>query len=148
MPELHERMFYELMWRIEGRGRSAPLPWWVQQYFRRWSDEFDGGLFESKESAFSANAHFRYWNMIGVKDAHQESLVGQAGEVEPVYDEYALSFFLFDPTARSLHFPQIPTATGSAPPLTQSLDQNYLPVVVTRYRSPLGIEIEEKALAT
>ena len=148
MPEQHERMFYELMWRIEGRGRKVPLPWWVQQYFRRWSDEFDGGLFESKESAFSSNAHFRYWNMIGVKDAHQESLVGQAGEIEPVYDEYALSFFLFDPATRELHFPQFPEPVGGVGGLEQTLEDGYLPVVVTRYRSPLGIDVEEKALAT
>ena len=148
MPEQHERIFYEVMWRIEGRGRKTPLPWWVQQYFRRWSDEFDGGLFESKESAFSSNAHYRYWNMIGVKDAHQESLVGQAGEIEPVYDEYALSFFLFDPVTRELHFPQFPAAVGGVRGLDQSLEDGYLPVVVTRYRSPLGIDVEEKALAT
>jgi hypothetical protein len=29
-----------------------------------------------------------YWNFVGVKDHHQESLVGQAGEIEPVYDNY------------------------------------------------------------
>jgi hypothetical protein len=41
--------------------------------------------------------------MLGVKDAEQESLVGQAGEIEPVYDEYTLSFFLFDPATREVH---------------------------------------------
>ena len=35
--------------------------------------------------------------MVGVKDHRQENLIGQAGEVEPVYDHYAVSFFLHDP---------------------------------------------------
>ena len=77
--------------------------------------------------------------MIGVKDAHQESLVGQAGEIEPVYDEYALSFFLFDPATRALHFPQFPAPIAGVNALDQSLEDGYLPVVLTHYRSPLGI---------
>lgn len=32
--------------------------------------------------------------------------MGQAGEIETVYDEYAVSFFLFDPATRQLHFSQ------------------------------------------
>jgi len=123
------------------------LPWWVQQYFRRWTDVFDGGLFDTKEGAFASNANYRYWNMIGVKDAPQECLVGQAGEIEPVYDEYALSFFLFDPATRKLDFPQFPNA-GVGAPLRQRLDNGYLPIIITTWQSSFGCEVEERALAT
>jgi hypothetical protein len=147
-PQPHERMFYEVMWRIQGRGRLLPLPWWVQQYFRRWSDAFDAGLFDTREGAFASNAAYRYWNMIGVKEAPQESLVGQAGEIEPVYDEYAMSFFVFDPATRRLYLPQFPDTDGVPVPLRQRLDNGYLPVVITTCQSALGVEIEEKAFAT
>jgi hypothetical protein len=112
MAQQHEKIFYELMWRVWARGIAYPLPWWVQQYFRRWSDSFDAGLFASREAAFASNASYRYWNMIGVKDHHQESLIGQAGEIEPVYDRYALGFFLFDKSSRVLHLPQFPEAAA------------------------------------
>ncbi len=149
MAEPHEHLFYELMWRIEARGRRLPLPWWVQQYFRRWSDSFDGGLFPSKEAAFASNALYRYWNMIGVKDRHQECLVGQAGEIEPVYDEYALSFFLFDPIARRVLYPQYPDASQHPSPLSQRWEDGYLPVLVTTWDAvPFGIRVEQRALAT
>src|SRR5215470_17144072 len=148
MAQLHEWMFYEVMWRIQGRGHPLPLPWWVQQYFRRWSDTFDQGLFETREGAFASNAAYRYWNMIGVKDAAQESLVGQAGEIEPVYDEYAMSFFLFDPVTRQLDFPQFPSPGANAAPLQQRRQNGYLPVIITTWQSSLGVEVEEKALAT
>ena len=81
------------MWRSHNSANRLPLPWWVQQYFANWSDRYDSGLFSSKEAAFASNASYRYWNMVGVKDHHQESLVGQAGEIEPVYDNYTLQFF-------------------------------------------------------
>jgi len=58
-PQTDERMFYEVMWRIQGRGRPLPLPWWVQQYFRRWTDVFDGGLFDTREGAFASNAVYQ-----------------------------------------------------------------------------------------
>ncbi|MBW4692876.1 MAG: hypothetical protein KME27_14060 [Lyngbya sp. HA4199-MV5] len=148
MAQTHEWMFYEAMWRAKARGEVFPLPWWVQQYFRRWSDSFDGGLFDSKEGAFASNANYRYWNMVGVKDHHQESLVGQAGEIEPVYDNYAISFFLFDPQTRKLYHPQFPKASGNLSPLEQEMEDGYLPVVKTTFRSPIGIEVEEKAIAT
>jgi hypothetical protein len=45
-------MFYELMWRAHTAADVKPLPWWVQEYFRRWVDSFDAGLIESKETAF------------------------------------------------------------------------------------------------
>jgi hypothetical protein len=80
LAQLHEWMFYEVMWRSQYQGRRLPLPWRVQQYFRVWSDSFERGLFSTKEAAFVSNAHYRYWNMVGVKDHQQESLVGQAGE--------------------------------------------------------------------
>jgi hypothetical protein len=47
VAQLHEWMFYEFMWRAFARGAPYPFPWWVQQSFRRWSDAFDGGLFDS-----------------------------------------------------------------------------------------------------
>ncbi len=148
MAQTHEWMFYEVMWRTEARGRPMPLPWWVQQYFRRWVEPYDMGLFSSKEAAFASNAHYRYWNMVGVKDHVQESLIGQAGEIEPVYDQYALSFFLFDPSTKKLHFPQFPVFAGRQSPLDQGLENGYLPIVTTTYRSPMNIGIEQKVLAT
>jgi hypothetical protein len=148
MAQTHEWMFYETMWRSRAQPNVFPLPWWVQQYFRRWSDSYDGGLFDSKEGAFASNANYRYWNMVGVKDHHQESLVGQAGEIEPVYDNYALSFFLFDPQTRQLHHPQVYQANGAISPLSQEMESGYLPVVKTTFRSRMGVEVEEKAIAT
>ena len=148
MPQIHEQIFYEFMWQIARRGRHLPLPWWVQQYFRHWFEFYDGGLFSSKEAAFSSNAFYRYWNMVGVKDQHQESLVGQAGEIEPVYDEYAVSFFLFDPSTRQLHFPQYAGLDGAASSRKQELEDGYLPIVTTTYRSPIGIDVAEKVFAT
>jgi hypothetical protein len=148
MAQTHEWMFYEVMWRAEASGIPMPLPWWVQQYFRRWVEPYDTGLFSSKEAAFSSNASYRYWNMVGVKDHLQESLVGQAGEIEPVYDQYVVSFFLFDPTSKALHFPQFPSFDGHISPLEQRLEDGYLPVVMTTYRSPMNIIVEQKVLAT
>ena len=145
MAQTHEWMFYEVMWRNHARGHPLPSPWWAQQYFRQGSDAFDGGLFASKEAAFASNAHYRYWNMVGVKDHRQESLVGQAGEIEPVYDAYVLSFFIFDPATHRVHLPQF-SQPGAQ--LEQSLERNYLPVIITRYRSALGIEVGQKILAT
>jgi hypothetical protein len=147
MPETHEWMFYEVMWRAYATGNGMPLPRWVQQYFRYWVDSFDAGLFESKETAFSSNAAYRYWNMVGVKDAHQESLIGQSGEVEPVYDRYSLSFFLFDPANRTLHLPQHPGRHGAR--LKQELENNYLPSLTTTLElSALPIRVVQKTFAT
>jgi hypothetical protein len=138
-------MFYELMWRLNSTGAPYPLPWWVEQYFRSWVEPFDGGLFDSKEAAFASNAHYRYWNMIGVKDAVQESLIGQAGEVEPVYDKYSVIFFLFDPATKQLHFPQRATPGDS---VTQAYESGYLPSIITTFESPSGVRVTEKAFAT
>src|SRR5262245_9822895 len=147
MTQLHEWMFYEVMWRQWANYGRYPVPWWCQQYFRAWRDTYDRGLFDSKEAAFSSNAHYRYWHMVGVKDHHQESLIGQAGEIEPVYDFYALNFFLFEPQERSLHFPQFP-AHPAERPLEQSLESGHLPVVRTFYRSPLCLDVTQEAHAT
>ena len=141
-------MYYELMWRNQSGARTIPQLWWTQQYYRRWTDNFDSGLFDSKEASFACNALYRYWNMVGVKDAHQESLVGQAGEIEPVYDTYTLLFFLFDPATRKLHAPQAPEAVGANPPLQQSLDDGYLPVISTVYHTQMGVDVTQKVLAT
>ncbi len=148
MAEQQEWIYYELMWRNQTRGRPMPLPWWAQQYFRHWIDPYDGGLFPSKEAAFCSNALYRYWNMVGVKNAPQECLIGQAGEIEPVYDEYTLSFFLFDPTDRELYLPQYPEFGGANPALSQSWQSNYLPVLQTRYEAPVGYTLEQRVLAT
>ena len=139
-------MFYEVMWRAWARGGPYPLPWWLQQTFRRWIDNFDDGLFDSKEAALSSNALYRYWSMVGVKDAHQESLVGQAGEVEPVYERYAVSFFLVE--GNRLHMPHWLEPGGVAPALRQERQEGYLPVMTTTYRPPMGVEVEERTLAT
>src|SRR2546421_5849314 len=130
MTQTHEWVFYEVMWRAKSGG-VWPLPWWVQQYFRRWVDFFDMGLFSSKEASFAANAYYRYWNMVGVKNNHQESLVGQAGEVEPVYDQYTLHFFLFDPATKTFFFPQMPEAVNQHSPLIQTWDNGPLPIIQT-----------------
>lgn len=148
MPEQQEWIFYETMWRNQARGRSMPMPWWMQQYFRRWVNDLDTGLFDSKEAAFCSNALYRYWNMVGVKNAHQECLIGQAGEVEPVYDEYSISFFLFDPQLRTLHFPQFPDLSRQSPALTQEWQDRYLPVLITRYEPLNGFTVEQRALST
>lgn len=147
MAEAHERLFYETMWR-HAHTRSYPLPWWCQQYFRSWSDDFDSGLFASKEAAFASNAHYRYWHMVGVKDHSLETLVGQAGELEPVYDRYAISFFLFDPTASVLQLPQFPGAVARGRALSQSHEQGYLPIIHTHYRSPFGLDVQQEVHAT
>ncbi len=145
MSQMHEWMFYEFMWRAKSRGTPIPLPWWTQQYFRHWVEPFDGGLFESKEAAFASNANYRYWNMIGVKDAQQESLIGQAGEIEPVYDKYVLSFFLFDPVTRRLCLPQ---RAELGDKISQSYESGYVPAITTTYDSPFGVQVTEKAIAT
>jgi hypothetical protein len=147
MAQKHELMFYELMWRIWAQGIPYPLPWWAQQYFRRWGDHYDGGLFNSKEAAFASNANYRYWNMIGVKDHHQESLIGQAGEIEPVYDRYALGFFLYDKANRQLYLPQYPSGTLQ-PSLEQSMQEGYLPILKTLFRTTSGLEVVATTLAT
>ncbi|MDB5369118.1 MAG: hypothetical protein JWP20_676, partial [Roseomonas sp.] len=143
-----DMLFYEIMWRIEGQGRRLPMPWWVQQYLRGWTDNYDSGLFPSKEAAFASNALYRYWNMIGVKDRQQECLIGQSGEMEPVYDQYALGFFLFDPASRRADYPQYPDFTGAVPALRQSWEANYLPLMHTSWDSALGWRVEQTALAT
>src|SRR5665811_772672 len=112
MAQVHEKMFYEVTWRQWHAYGRYPVPWWCQQYFRAWQEDYDQGLFPSKEAAFSSNAHYRYWHMIGVKDHHQESLIGQGGEIEPVYDHYTVSFFLFDAQNTALYFPQYPSPVG------------------------------------
>jgi hypothetical protein len=148
LPEQQESIYYEVMWRSRQQDRRMPLPWWVQQYFRHWIEDFDAGLFPSKEAAFCSNALYRYWNMVGVKNAHQECLVGQAGEVEPVYDEYSLSFFLFDDAARQVYFPQHPDFTAAQKPLRQAWQNNHLPILITRYAAALGLTVEQRVLAT
>lgn len=148
MAQLHEYMFYEVMWRLYARNLPYPFPWWVQQNFRHWTDSFDGGLFDSKEAAFASNANYRYWNLIGEPNQDLESLVGQAGEVEPVYDQYAVSFFLYDPATRALHFPQTAGLDGRASSLRQELQERSFPVVLTHYRSGMGITVDEKVFAT
>ena len=149
MSEPSEQMLYEVLWRCEGEGKPFPFPWWAQQYFRHWLEAPAGNYAGyDKYSGFVQNVLYRYWNLVGVKDHHQECLVGQAGEVMPVVDPYTFVFFLFDPANRQLHFPQTLEASSVASPLEQSLDQGYLPVVQTDYRSPGGIEIHQKVLAT
>ncbi len=148
MAELFEWMFYEVAWRQWAHPGAYPLPWWCQQYFRAWQDTYDTGLFDSKEAAFASNAHYRYWDMVGVKDQVEESLVGQAGEVEPVYDNYATSFFVFNPQTRALHLPQFPAAAGPNRPLEQFAEGGYLPIIDTVYRTPLGLTVTQEAHAT
>ncbi len=74
--------------------------------------------------------------MIGVKDHHQESLIGQAGEIEPVYDRYALGFSTTRRTT-SFIFRSIPPALRS-PRWKQSMDEGFLPSVKTLLRTTKG----------
>jgi hypothetical protein len=103
-------------------------------------------MFGSKEAGLAANGLYRYWNMVGVKDAHQESLVGQAGEIEPVYERYAVTFFVL--ADGKLHFPQVAEAGAPSPTLAQQRQGGYLPVVVTTYRPPIGLSVEQRTLST
>ncbi|MEU0647812.1 hypothetical protein [Streptomyces umbrinus] len=145
MAQTHEWMFYEVMWRGWAGKRQVPypVPWWAQQAFRRWSDDFDAGTYDSKEAAFASNALYRYWHMVGVKDHRQESLIGQAGEIEPVYDKYCLSFFLHDPATGTLRLPQLPD-DGS---VEQRMEAPHLPVVLTTFRTPEGVEFVQRTFA-
>ncbi|WP_394428963.1 glucosidase family protein [Streptomyces sp. SGAir0957] len=145
MAQTHEWMFYEVMWRSwAGRAQVPyPVPWWAQAAMRRWSDDFDAGTYDSKEAAFASNALYRYWGMVGVKDHRQESLIGQAGEIEPVYDKYCLSFFLFDPATGALHLPQL-TDGGT---VEQRVEAPHLPVVLTRFRTADGVEFVQRTFA-
>jgi hypothetical protein len=144
-PQPFEVMFYELMWQTWSRSGPYPMPWWLQSYFRDWPGD-DGGMFDAKQTALASNALYRYWNMVGVKDAHQESLVGQAGEIEPVYERYAVTFFVV--ADGKLHFPQYAENGSPAPALRQQRQDNYLPVVITTYQPPLGITVEQRTLST
>ncbi len=148
MAALHEHLFYEMMWRRWAHRGQYPVPWWCQQYFRAWSDDYDSGLFPSKEAAFASNAHYRYWHMVGVKDLTQESLIGQAGEVEPVYEQYSVSAFLFDPASRALHLPQFPRDHGRGRPLEQHHSEAYLPIVETLHRATPTLDLRQVAHAT
>jgi hypothetical protein len=147
MALVHEWMFYEVMWRLWTRGSTYPTPWWVAQTLGHWSENYDTGLFDSREAAFASNALYRYWSMVGVTDATRESLVGQAGEIEPVYDQYATCFFLFDPAARRVHLPQRLGATPGAT-VEQSLESGYRPVVLTTFYSAMGVVATQTVLAT
>lgn len=148
MAELHEYLFYETMWRRWAHRGEYPVPWWCQQYFRAWRDDYDEGLFPCREAAFAANAHYRYWHMVGVKDLTQESLIGQAGEVEPVYEQYSVSAFLFDPATRVLHLPQFPRDQGRGRPLEQHHENAYLPIVETLHRATPSLDLRHTAHAT
>ncbi|WP_079086902.1 hypothetical protein [Streptomyces silvensis] len=145
MARTHEWMFYEIMWRSwADRARVPyPVPWWAQAAFRRWSDDFDAGTYESKEAAFSSNALYRYWHMVGVKDHRQESLIGQAGEIEPVYDKYCLAFFLYDPASGTVSVPQL-TRCGT---VGQRVQAPHLPVVETAFRAVDGLGFTQRTFA-
>jgi hypothetical protein len=143
MPLPSERTFYRVMRGAWDTNADYPVPWWVQQSLRSDVEAYDTGLFDSPEAAFASNALYRYWAMVGIKDHRQESLVGQAGEVEPVYDAYSLAFFLVDVGGPSLLLPQ--QAHGE---VTQEMDRGYLPVVLTRYEPRPGVTLESRVLAT
>ncbi|MEU6841895.1 hypothetical protein ABZ930_08495 [Streptomyces sp. NPDC046716] len=145
MTQTHEWMFYEVMWRSWAARAQVPypVPWWAQAAFRRWSDDFDTGTYDSKEAAFASNALYRYWGMVGVKDHRQESLIGQAGEIEPVYDKYCLSFFLFDPATGALRLPQL--LDGGT--VEQRMEAPHLPVVLTTFRTPEDVEFVQRTFA-
>lgn len=145
MARTHEWMFYEVMWRSwADRARVPyPVPWWAQTAFRRWSDDFDAGTYESREAAFASNALYRYWHMVGVKDHRQESLIGQAGEIEPVYDKYCLAFFLYDPATGTVGMPQL----AECGTVTQRMEAPHVPEVVTTFRGTDGLGFTQRTFA-
>ncbi|HMA46321.1 MAG TPA: hypothetical protein VKP11_03825, partial [Frankiaceae bacterium] len=145
-PLPHERLFYEVTWRHWERADAYPLPWWVQQCFRRWPREWDRGRFATKEGAFAANPLYRYWNMVGVKDHRHKTLIGQAGEVEPGDGRYSLAFFLFEPARRVLHLPQLGDPSVPEPELRQDMLAGFLPVLVTTYRTSADLTVEQRTL--
>lgn len=148
MATLPEWLFYEVMWRAWDRNEAYPVPWWAQQALRHWSDDYDSGLFDSREAAFASNALYRYWNMIGVKDHGLESLIGQAGEIEPIYEAYAVTAFIFEPRQRQLYLPYSPSRDNAVPLVSQAMDEGYLPVTVTEWGTTDGITLRQKAIAT
>lgn len=135
LPE--EMMFYELIWQVwRAAGRDTfPLPWWAQQYMRYWTDDFNSAVFYNIETAFSSNAQYRYWDMVGVKGQAQNCLIGQAGEVEPAEGRHTLSFFIAD--SDGLHFPQ-----NRGSDTTQERDSR-LPVITTSYVSRAGAKVTQ-----
>jgi hypothetical protein len=84
----HESMFYEVMWRSWAQGAPYPVPWWLRQAFRRRSDAYGGGLFDSMEAALASNALYRYWNMVPSRTTARKAgraaaaVVDQAGPVD------------------------------------------------------------------
>jgi hypothetical protein len=80
-------------------------------------------LFEG--SGFCLNANYRYWNMIGVKTIIRKP-GGSGGEIEPVYDQYTISFFLFH-TLEENCISAICRIDGSGSSLRQELEDGYLP---------------------
>ncbi|MGB8939928.1 MAG: hypothetical protein WCD21_06760 [Streptomyces sp.] len=146
MAQTHAWMFYEVMWRGWAARAQVPypVPWWAQAAFRRWSDDFDSGTYESREAAFASNALYRYWHMVGVKDHRQESLIGQAGEIEPVYDKYCLSFFFYSPSTGAVRLPQL-TDAGA---VGQRMEAPHLPVVLTMFRTADGTEFVQRTFGT
>jgi len=143
MGSIHQNLFYEIMWRAHARSLNFPLPWWVQKYFQKWVDQYDRGLFDSKEAAFASNALYRYWNMIGVKDRQEECLVGQSGEIEPVYGRYTMSFFLFDAASGHYYFPQDENAQ-----VFQEHEKGYLPVIQTTWLPVGSVKVIQKVFAS
>ncbi len=139
----HEYTFYELMWQDFARENAIPKPVWLRLALEKKIDSFDSGLFPSKEAALSSNHLYRYWNMISVKDHKDEILIGQCGEIEPVYDQYAISFFVQDNSTGELFYPQNYLSF-----VKQSLKNDYIPIVTTLFEIPDKFKLTQTSFAT
>ena len=152
------QLAYEMMKEALENG-GCPIPWWVRRFnehkagpfYEAQRDEnnkekqnYNSGVFPSALAAFYSNAHYRYWDMLGVKGQDRECLVGQAGELEPADGIHTISFFLAQKTQAGtwkLHFPQ-DEENGI---LSQSRDPR-LPIITTKFEAA-NCKLSQKALA-
>jgi hypothetical protein len=126
-----EWTFYEVMWRawtshaipcVVAAANVPPLDRQLRQRLVR----FHG-------SRTGVQRPDRYWNMAGVKDARQESLAGQAGEIEPICERYAVTFFVTD--GARLHLPQWLEPAAGSPALERHRRTGAEPRRRVRHRS-------------
>nr|VFJ57876.1 MAG: hypothetical protein BECKFM1743C_GA0114222_102114 [Candidatus Kentron sp. FM]VFJ59689.1 MAG: hypothetical protein BECKFM1743A_GA0114220_102434 [Candidatus Kentron sp. FM]VFK10556.1 MAG: hypothetical protein BECKFM1743B_GA0114221_101445 [Candidatus Kentron sp. FM] len=146
MAKTHEKIFYELMRKAYTVG-NYPVPWWVRQYCKDGTDEYNKDVFGKdgipfgEEAAFSSNAHYRYWDMAGVKGQSIECLIGPSGELEPAPGRHSLGFFLIDESNR-ITFPQDPGAN-----LTHGRDERLPFFKTTLAEAGEGSAIRQDAFA-
>jgi hypothetical protein len=77
-----------------------------------------------------------YWNVIGVDEGIEESLIGEDASVEPFIKSFSVMSYIFD---KSL-------VTAYDVKLSQSLEDNYLPLPGVKWNRK-GVELQFKAFA-